>query len=127
MSKSRVAIISGGPSSEHLVSLLSGEMVFKHLPPRYSGMPVIISRNGQWKFGKATPVSMVDALKKLRAFDIAFIALHGSFGEDGTIQALLESVGVPYTGSGPAASALAMNKHLSNLVFQVGGLWLKKP
>ena len=78
-------------------------------------MPIKISKNGLW------PARY--ALKNLKKqIDVAFIVMHGSFGEDGIVQALLEAHGVPYTGSGVLASALAMDKWRSGLLAQQIGL-----
>ena len=74
----RVAVLMGGPSAEHAVSLRSGAMILKNLDSkRYKARGVIISRKGRW------PITL-DALK--RDFDLVFIAMHGEYGEDGTIQ-----------------------------------------
>lgn len=107
--KIRVAVLRGGPSSEYEVSLKSGEAVLKNLPSKYEGVDVFISQDGAWHVhGKEkTPT---DALKHV---DVAFLALHGQFGEDGKVQRILEHIGVPFTGSGSFSSAVAMNKHLA--------------
>lgn len=112
--KLRVAVLMGGPSSEHEVSLKSGEMVAKNLnPEHYDVRTVLITKGGDWEI----PV------QSLKTFtDVAFIALHGPYGEDGTVQDLLEQEGIPYTGTGPLGSALAMNKFLSQRLFREAGL-----
>ncbi|MCL4406123.1 MAG: D-alanine--D-alanine ligase [Patescibacteria group bacterium] len=112
--KKRIAVLMGGPSSEHDVSLSSGKTVAKFLDRRkYEVFPVIIDRRGRWG-------TEAHELKEL--VDLAFIAMHGEYGEDGTIQMILEEAGLPYTGSGPASSALGMNKILSERVFKTAGL-----
>jgi len=112
--KIRVAILMGGPSSEHEVSLKTGEMVFKNLDKRkYAAFPVKIEKDGSW------PIT-IDLLKK--NCDVAFIAMHGEYGEDGQIQSLLETFKIPYTGSDPLASALAMDKQKSALLLTQNGL-----
>jgi D-alanine-D-alanine ligase len=122
--KTRVAVIRGGPSSEYDVSLQTGEAVLKNLPARYEGVDVFISREGAWHVHgiERTPA---DALKHV---DVAFLALHGQFGEDGKVQRIVEHLGVPFTGSMAFPSALAMHKHhakeaLKQLAGSVGGMF----
>ncbi|HVT75084.1 MAG TPA: D-alanine--D-alanine ligase [Candidatus Paceibacterota bacterium] len=107
--KIRVAVLRGGPSSEYEVSLKSGEAVLKNLPTKYEGVDVFISKDGVWHV-HGMEKSPVDAL---RGIDVAFVALHGQYGEDGKIQRILEHMGIPFTGSGSFSSAVAMNKHLT--------------
>lgn len=104
----KVAVLLGGTSAEREVSLNSGSRVLAAL--RGQG----IDAHG---FDPAER-----ALVELKAFDRAFIALHGRHGEDGTIQGALELLGIPYTGSGVLASALAMDKFRSKLLWQAAGL-----
>lgn len=113
----------GGPSSEHEVSLATGENVLNSLDKqKYEAIPVKISKNGQWRInGKI--LNYPDIFKKI---DYAFLALHGEFGEDGRIQALLEIHKVPYNGSGLGASALAMDKKQSRDLFRIAGLNVPK-
>ncbi len=108
--KTSVLVLIGGPSSEHEVSLKSGEVVFKNLDPeRYAGRKILISKTGEWE----------EEPKNIRKNShIAFIAMHGTYGEDGTIQALLEQEEIPYTGSDALSSALGMNKFLSTRHFK---------
>lgn len=102
-------VLMGGPSSEHEVSLASGKNVIAALDPKkYLARPVIISKNGK--------------LPALPRADVAFIAMHGKYGEDGTIQAILEALKIPYTGSGVLASALGMDKPRASAVFKAAGL-----
>lgn len=113
----------GGRSSEHEVSLVSGASVAKALDPeRYEVMPVLISRDGEWSLSGA-PVALIPGsgatgvLAALdggpsRLVDVVFPALHGPFGEDGTVQGLCEIAGVAYVGAGVGASAIAMDKAL---------------
>jgi D-alanine-D-alanine ligase len=116
----RVAVLSGGPSREREVSMWSGAEVLKSLGA--SGVDVVVGEAGTWTVAGRERASFADASAALRGFDAAFIALHGAFGEDGTVQALLESIGLPYTGSRPAASALAMDKIRTKLVYRGAGL-----
>jgi len=114
MRKWRVAVLMGGPSAEHDVSLSTGKMITEALDrARYDVKPVLISRAGEWQ------ISPEDLKEK---FDIAFIAMHGEYGEDGEVQGILERVGLPYTGSGVLPSALAMNKVLSSRLFRAHGM-----
>ena len=104
MRKLRVGLLMGGPSAEHEVSLMSGKVVSGTLDPeKYEVVPVIISRDGTWS---------IDVEDLVDDIDIAFIALHGEYGEDGTVQEILRSAGIPFTGSDVLPSALAMNKIL---------------
>lgn len=105
--KIRVAVLRGGPSSEYEVSLKSGGEVLKSLPEKYEGIDVFISKDGVWHV-HGIQRSPTDALKHV---DVAFLALHGQYGEDGKVQRILDHIGIPYTGSEAFASALAMNKH----------------
>jgi D-alanine-D-alanine ligase len=109
----RVAVLMGGMSSEHEISLKSGAGVIGALEGSgYTALPITIDPGGAWIFGKDSPRSIHEALAHLGeiAPDCVFIALHGAFGEDGRMQGLLDLLGLPYTGSGCAASALAMDK-----------------
>lgn len=103
----------GGPSSEHEISLETGEMVLKNLDKKkYYGFPVKIEKNGSW------PISMEKLMEKT---DAAFIAMHGEYGEDGQVQSLLETFKIPYTGSGPMESALAMDKQKTSVLLAQNG------
>ncbi|MFA6099802.1 MAG: D-alanine--D-alanine ligase family protein [Patescibacteria group bacterium] len=124
--KIRVAIICGGISNEREVSLKSGQQVLLNLDrEKYEPQMVEIAANGQWLLRSADPAKELPtqdehqlvvrspfeaATAQGKPFDVAFLALHGKFGEDGRIQALLELVNIPYTGSGVLASALCMDK-----------------
>ena len=141
----RVAILMGGPSPERDVSLTSGLQVLQAIDRRlYDPLPYEITREGKFLPrpdllrlagpGASVQVGRVPAAKGSGALarieeavgdgtvDLAFIALHGPFGEDGTVQGLLELLGIPYTGSGVLASALAMDKLRSRQVGQANGL-----
>lgn len=125
--KLNVAVPMGGPSVEHDVSIKTGAMILKALPSkRYGPFPVTVTRDGRWLIGEdATPLRPGAALDRLAgdlATDVVFIAMHGSPGEDGTVQGLLEVAGLPYTGSGVLASALAMDKAKSAELFAAQGL-----
>src|SRR3989344_1558019 len=112
--KVRVAVLVGGPSSEHDVSLASGMVVHANLDRgKYEVIPVLIGRKGEWPIEPKHLKDMVD---------VAFIAMHGEYGEDGVVQELLRDSGIPYTGSDHMASALAMNKILSRRLFGAHGM-----
>jgi|SRR3989344_3803456 len=117
--KINVAVICGGVSNERDISLKSGQQVARSLPAKYSTHLIEIQKDGKWLLGSSGQQQILAGAGKaivphepgqLGGFDVAFIAMHGKFGEDGKIQALLETLGVPYTGSGVLASALGMNK-----------------
>ena len=106
----KVAVLLGGKSAEREVSLKSGTMVLGALRARgIDAHPFDPAERG------------LDALIEGR-YDRVFIALHGRFGEDGTVQGVLEWLGIPYTGSGVLASALAMDKLRAKLLWQASGL-----
>src|SRR5919109_2113585 len=106
----KVAVLLGGKSAEREVSLKSGGMVLAALRSRgVDAQPFDPAERG------------LDALIDER-FERVFIALHGRFGEDGTVQGILEWLGIPYTGSGVLASALAMDKLRSKLMWEAKGL-----
>jgi D-alanine-D-alanine ligase len=109
VSAQRVAVLAGGRSSEHEVSLASGASVAEGL--RAAGHEVTeieIGRDGVWRRDGA-PVTIAVG-ERLPDIDVVFPVLHGPFGEDGTVQGLLECLDVPYVGAGVLASALCMNK-----------------
>ncbi len=109
----------GGPSAEHEVSLATGQNVLENLDlKKYRPFVIKISKTGKWFLGG----KLINQTKALKSCDIVFNALHGSFGEDGKVQTILENAGEKYTGSGIAASALAMNKFQSREIFKLAGL-----
>jgi D-alanine-D-alanine ligase len=117
----RVAVLSGGRSSEHDVSLASGEAVRDGL--REAGHEVLdvrLARDGTWSLG-ADELALAPGRGLLGA-DAAFPVLHGPFGEDGTVQGMLELLDVPYVGAGVLASALCMDKLRFKDVMAQGGL-----
>jgi len=142
--RKKVFVFMGGPSTEHSVSLVSGTGMVRALDAhKYDVHPVFIAKNGEWTWSKRplTPyqiqnfsvnffASAENSMQKkmrpspeeLKPVDIALIALHGSFGEDGRIQALLEYAGIPYTGSGVLSSALAMDKIISKEIFRANSI-----
>ncbi len=110
----KVGVLMGGPSSEREISLKSGRAVLENLGKLGLDVAAIDIRTGRYE----------DNARLLRshAIDCAFVALHGKFGEDGGIQEILESLKIPYTGSGVSASRLAMDKIASRKIFQIYGL-----
>lgn len=104
-----VAVLSGGRSSEHEISLLSGEAVAAGLVEAGFGVvEITISRDGAWT-GPDGPV-LLEPGAGMEGIDVVFPALHGPFGEDGVIQGALETVEVPYVGSDVLGSAVCMDK-----------------
>ena len=132
----RVAVIQGGRSSEHEISLASARSVIEALDPeRYDIRAIDIRRDGRWELSAGTeqarltkakereaglpvPVGRNGALEPLNDIDVVFPLLHGPFGEDGTVQGLLELAGVAYVGAGVAASAVCMDKDLFKAVMR---------
>lgn len=103
----KVGVLMGGISSEREVSLRSGEAIYNALKSRgYNVHKVIVDHH-------------IDKTLRKSKIDVAFIALHGQYGEDGCIQGLLEVLGIPYTGSSVLASALSMNKVKSKEIFRL--------
>ncbi|MEX0672536.1 MAG: D-alanine--D-alanine ligase [Candidatus Paceibacterota bacterium] len=101
-----VGVLRGGPSSEHDVSLRSGETMLRELGKRFEVRDLLVDTYGQWiRNGVPTRPE-----KALRHVDVVVNGMHGEYGEDGKVQRLLDSMGVPYTGSNAFASALAINK-----------------
>jgi D-alanine-D-alanine ligase len=128
----RVAVLAGGRSSEHEISLASARSVLEGLDPeRYDVVTVAIGRDGRWELGsgdgagsvaETLPVPAANAPATLGEVDVVLPILHGPFGEDGTVQGLLELAGVPYVGAGVAASALCMDKDLFKKVLRESGI-----
>jgi len=136
-------LLAGGRSSEHDISLLSARSVLEALDPeRYDVVNVAIGRDGRWSLdpghalvsdaplavGGTGPAETLPVpaeggtLAALGAVDVVLPILHGPFGEDGTVQGLLELAGIPYVGAGVAASALAMDKDLFKKVLRDSGV-----
>jgi D-alanine-D-alanine ligase len=111
MKKMRLALIAGGKSAEREVSLKSGDQVYKALD------------KDKYDIRRYDPASdLAQLVLDAPQLDVALIIMHGRGGEDGTVQGLLELLGVPYQGSGVLASALGMNKELSKTLYQLAGL-----
>ena len=117
----RVAVLAGGRSSEHEVSLASGESVRDGLSQAgHEVLHVLLERDGRWMHEGAE--LELRAAGGLLGADVVFPVLHGPFGEDGTVQGLLELLDVAYVGSGVLASALCMDKILAKDVAAAAGL-----
>jgi D-alanine-D-alanine ligase len=134
-----VAVLSGGRSSEHEISLASARSVVDALDPdRYEVVPVAIGRDGRWELPEARRGALLEPgrgealvpagrngappAEGVGALDVVFPVLHGPFGEDGTVQGLCEVLGLPYVGSGVLGSALAMDKHACKAVLRDAGI-----
>lgn len=110
MSQKRVGVLLGGESSERAISLKTGRAVFSALKRRGHDVVAI-------DVGRDLPQQLLEA-----GVEVAFIALHGVLGEDGCVQGLLEVMGIPYTGSGVTAAAVAMDKQLSKEILVQRGI-----
>ncbi len=97
----KVAVLYGGQSGEHDVSLMSAGAIMENLDEdRYEVVPVFINKQGQWE----------KPIESMRDFDVVFPVLHGPMGEDGTVQGLLTLMGTPFVGAGVVGSAVGMDK-----------------
>jgi D-alanine-D-alanine ligase len=141
MTRTRLAILYGGRSAEHQVSVVSARSVMEALDPdRFEVVPIAITRDGAWMLPDRSPLELTAAdgtLPEVEAagrelavrpqegvhgVDVVFPILHGPFGEDGTVQGLFELADLPYVGSGVLASALAMDKAMAKVVLAQAGL-----
>jgi len=144
----RVGVIFGGRSGEHEVSLASAASVIRALDPeKYEAIPIGITKDGRWLVGTGAQKMLPEVLKSGErvwlppdptsaslipitpsaghpsvAVDVVFPVLHGTFGEDGTVQGLLELAGLPYVGAGVLASAVGMDKDVQKRLFAHEGL-----
>jgi D-alanine-D-alanine ligase len=116
--KTRVAVVCGGRSGEHEISLRSAESVIAGLhPDRYEVKRIFIDKEGRWSPGPILPEPGGNP-----GIDVVFPVLHGTFGEDGTVQGLLELADLPYVGANVLASALSMDKDVMKRVCRDAGL-----
>ena len=114
----RVAVIYGGRSGEHEVSLRSAKSIIEAMDPeKYKVLHYLISKEGKW-----SPRPIVPEPRGNPEIDVVFPALHGTFGEDGTLQGLLELADLPYVGAGVLASSLSMDKEMMKRVTAARGL-----
>lgn len=119
----RVAVIGGGRSCEHEVSLSSAAGVAAGLDPAsYEVVSLTIGRDGTWRDRGGRPLSLAGAAQVLRGCDVAFPVVHGPHGEDGTLAALCDLANLPYVGSRVGAGALAMDKWVTKLVADAVGI-----
>jgi D-alanine-D-alanine ligase len=117
MGKLKVAVLYGGQSGEHDVSIMSAGSVMEELDgDKYEVTSIFINRDGQW----AVPI------EDMRQFDVAFPVLHGPMGEDGTVQGLLAVMGVPFVGAGVVGSAVGMDKAIFKDVMKAHDLPVSK-
>src|SRR6185503_13643336 len=114
----RVAVLCGGRSGEHEISLRSAESIIAGLDPlKYDVQRVFITPEGRWEPRAISPEP--DGNPDI---DVVFPVLHGTFGEDGTVQGLLELAGLPYVGAGVLASAVSMDKEVQKRLMVERGL-----
>lgn len=142
----RVGVLFGGRSGEHEVSLASAASVIRGLDPdKYEPVPIGITKDGHWLIGEGAVKMLPDVLKSGRRvmltadpteaalvpldrgagaqrFDVIFPVMHGTFGEDGTIQGMLELSGLPFVGAGVLGSAIGMDKDVSKRLCQDVGI-----
>ena len=121
----RIAVLKGGMSSEHEVSLRSGAGVIDALSAKgHAVTAVTIGKDGRWAFDDTSPLPFAEAVSRLAALqpDCVFIALHGGPGEDGRMQGLLDLMGLPYTTSGSLANALGMDKIRAKAIVAAAGV-----
>lgn len=154
MSKIKVAVIFGGMSTEHEVSLVSATNIIQNIPSdKYEVIPVGITKKGRWFFFPGDirllasgeweshpdcvpavlspdPIHkgflLMDGRNSVKKVDVIFPALHGKNGEDGTIQGLFELSGIPYVGCGVAASANCMDKEITHTILEENGVNMAK-
>nr|WP_330383753.1 D-alanine--D-alanine ligase [Romboutsia hominis] len=106
----KVGVIMGGVSSEREISLKSGRGILGSIDKsKYEVVEVILD-------------SKQDIFEKAKGLDFALLALHGEFGEDGTVQAILEAMDIPYSGCGPLTSGLCMDKNMSKKILKEGNI-----
>ena len=141
----RVGIIFGGRSGEHEVSVTSASSIFKHIDrTKYEPVPIRIEKDGTWSYPDREPnaANVAEAIEQARSagrsssssrattdaalsalsLDVVFPVLHGPYGEDGTVQGLLELAGIAYVGDGVLASAAGMDKSVMKMLFESRGL-----
>ena len=146
--KLRVGVLFGGRSGEHEVSLASATSVIRGLDPqKYEAVPIGITKEGHWLIGAGAQKTLQEVLKAGQRvvmsadptetalialdggggaggpkLDVVFPVIHGTFGEDGTMQGLLELAGLPFVGAGVLGSAIGMDKDVAKKLMQVAGI-----
>lgn len=144
----RIAVLYGGMSTEHSISCISADSIMSHMPRDYEVVPIGITRDGVWVEGVTNPaegaelpvveggrevalslnpgtkglIYDVTTGEELTRVDAVFPALHGKYGEDGTVQGLLELAGLPYVGPGVLASACGMDKEYTKKLVAAAGI-----
>jgi D-alanine-D-alanine ligase len=144
--KLRVGVLFGGRSGEHEVSLASAASIIRGLDPqKYEAVPIGVSKEGHWLIGEGAQKMLPDVLRtgqrvvmsadptesalmpldgspRGQKLDVVFPVIHGTFGEDGTMQGLLELAGLPFVGAGVLGSAIGMDKDVAKKLMQVAGI-----
>src|ERR1700693_1653576 len=144
--KLRVGVLFGGRSGEHEVSLASAASIIRGLDPqKYEAVPIGVSKEGHWLIGEGaqkmppdvlrtgqrvvmsadpteSAVMTLDGSPRGQKLDVVFPVIHGTFGEDGTMQGLLELAGLPFVGAGVLGSAIGMDKDVAKKLMQVAGI-----
>lgn len=106
----KVGVIMGGISSEREISLNSGKSIVENInKDKYEVVSIVIDKKE-------------DIVNKVKGIDFALLALHGQFGEDGTVQAVLQTLGIPYSGCGPLSSGMCMDKDVTKAVLQAANI-----
>ncbi|MCB9805933.1 D-alanine--D-alanine ligase [Candidatus Nomurabacteria bacterium] len=118
MKRRKIAVLRGGPSSEHEVSLKTGRSVIDTLKDDHDILDVVIDKQGKW---------FVNGIEKkptevVRLMDVVFNAMHGEYGEDGQVQEILEILGVPFTGPKKLGAAISMNKQKTKDILKKAGI-----
>jgi D-alanine-D-alanine ligase len=144
--KLRVGVLFGGRSGEHEVSLASAASIIRGLDPqKYEAVPIGITKEGHWLIGEGAQKMLPEVLRtgqrvvmsadptesalmpldgspRGQKLDVVFPVIHGTFGEDGTMQGLLELAGLPFVGAGVLGSAIGMDKDVAKKLLQVAGI-----
>lgn len=121
MDKLKIAVIFGGMSTEHDISVISAKSVIKNLNnDKYQIYPTYIDKEGLWY--KQSKEKITNVMQYLQQMDCIFPVLHGLYGEDGTLQGMFELLKVPYVGCKVLASSVCMDKVYSKIIFEKAGL-----
>jgi D-alanine-D-alanine ligase len=144
--KLRVGVLFGGRSGEHEVSLVSAASIIRGLDPqKYEAVPIGVTKEGHWLIGEGAQKMLPEVLRsgqrvvmsadptesslmpidgsaRGQKLDVVFPVIHGTFGEDGTMQGLLELAGLPFVGAGVLGSAIGMDKDVAKKLMQVAGI-----
>lgn len=106
----KIGVVMGGISSEREISLTSGKSIMENIDTKkYDVVPIVIDKKE-------------DIINKVNGIDFALLALHGQFGEDGTVQSVLQTLGIPYSGCGPLSSAACMDKDVTKSLLKAAGV-----